>query len=182
MSGRRGGIACPLGFIGLPGDVVGTGAPCGPWGRVGPVGPVCLLWGRRRSPNLHLAAVGAWPAPKVHLVAVGACPTPLTQSGCRGGVAGPLGPVCRSGGVAILWAPLGGRAGRGRSPGPRHAAMKAWPVSWASSGCREGLASPRATSGCHGSVAGALGRVWPPWGRGQFPGPRLAAVGAWPIP
>jgi len=31
-------------------------------------------------------------------------------------------------------------------------------------------------------VAGPLGPVWPPWGRGRYPGPRLAAVGAWPVP
>ena len=30
--------------------------------------------------------------------------------------------------------------------------------------------------------AGFLGFVWKPWGRGRTPGPRVAAVGAWPVP
>jgi len=41
--------------------------------------------------------------------------------------------------------------------------VAAWPVSWFPSG----------RLGC---VAGALVPVWPPWGRGRSPGPRLAAV------
>jgi len=61
-------------------------------------------------------------------------------------------------------------------------AVWAWPVSWAPYGRR-------------GGVASALGPVWPPWGRGRFLGsvwlpwergrslgPRIAAVGAWPVP
>jgi len=49
------------------------------------------------------------------------------------------------------------------------AAVLAWPVHWAPYGRR-------------GGVAGPLGPVWPPWGRGRSPGPRMAAVGAWPVP
>jgi len=65
-----------------------------------------------------------------------------------------------------VWPPWG----RGRFPGPRAATVEAWPVPWAPCGrC--------------GDVAGSLGPVWPfrkhglslrpmwpPWGRGQFPG------------
>ena len=36
--------------------------------------------------------------------------------------------------------------------------------------------------GRRGGVAGPLGPVWPPWGRGRSPGPRMAAEGAWPVP
>jgi len=30
-------------------------------------------------------------------------------------------------------------------------------------------------------VAGPLGPVWLRWGRGRYPGPRVAAVKAWPV-
>jgi len=33
-----------------------------------------------------------------------------------------------------------------------------------------------------GSVAGPLGTLWPPWGRGCSTGPIVAAVGAWQVP
>jgi len=49
------------------------------------------------------------------------------------------------------------------------AAVGAWPVPWAQYGRRRG-------------VAGLLGPVWPPWGRGRSPGSRMAAVGAWLVP
>jgi len=48
------------------------------------------------------------------------------------------------------------------------AAVGAWPVPWAQHRRR-------------GGVAGPLGPEHLPWGRGQFPGFRMAAVGAWPI-
>ena len=73
-----------------------------------------------------------------------------------------------------LWGSLAGQTltrkerGRGRSPGPRTAALGAWPVQWALYGRR-------------GGVAGPLGPEWPPWGRGRSPGPRLKAVGAWGV-
>jgi len=62
-------------------------------------------------------------------------------------------------------------------------AVGAWPVSCASSGRHGGVA-------CHlGPVwqplwgrGTPLGRVCQPWGRGPFPGFRVAAVGAWPVP
>jgi len=38
-----------------------------------------------------------------------------------------------------------------------------------------------ALSGHHGGVAGALSLVWPQWGRGRSPWPRMAAVGACPV-
>jgi len=59
--------------------------------------------------------------------------------------------------------------GRGRFPGPRVTAFRAWPVPWASSGLRDG-------------VAGLLATVWPPFLRDRSPGPRVAVVGAWPVP
>ena len=59
--------------------------------------------------------------------------------------------------------------GRGRTPGPRVAAVGAWPV-------------PRASCGRRGGVAGPLGPVWPPWGRGRSPGHRMVAVWEWPVP
>ena len=59
--------------------------------------------------------------------------------------------------------------GRGHSTGPRLATVGAWPVPWAPS-CRRG------------GVAGPLGPVWPQWRCGRDPGPRLAAVGAWQGP
>jgi len=49
------------------------------------------------------------------------------------------------------------------------AAVGAWPFHWAPCGRR-------------GGVVGPLGPVWPPWGRGRSPEPRVAAVGAWPVP
>jgi len=49
------------------------------------------------------------------------------------------------------------------------AAVAAWPVSWAPYGRRVG-------------VIGPLGPVWPPWGRGPSHVPRMAVVGAWPVP
>jgi len=30
-------------------------------------------------------------------------------------------------------------------------------------------------------MAGPLGPVWPPWGRGRSPGARVVAVGTWPV-
>jgi len=66
--------------------------------------------------------------------------------------------------------------------GPRVAAVGSWQVPWPPSGRR-------------GGVAGRLGPVWPPWGRGRSPGhvwpplgrgpsprPRMATVGAWLVP
>ena len=72
--------------------------------------------------------------------------------------------------------------GRGRSPGPRVAALGAWPVPWASCGRRGGVASPLGLVWKPLGVAGPLGLVWPQRGRGRSPGPRVAAVGAWPVP
>jgi len=48
------------------------------------------------------------------------------------------------------------------------ASVGAWPVPWA-------LWVHR------GGVAGPLGSVLPLWKRGRFPGPRVAAVKAWPV-
>ena len=99
---------------------------------------------------------------------MGVRPVPWVSSS-PWGVASPLGPV---------WPPRG----RCRSPGPRKVAVGACPVPWGRYVHR-------------GGVAGPLGSVWLPWGRGRFighrlaavwcgrsPGPRLAAVRAWPVP
>ena len=66
--------------------------------------------------------------------------------------------------MGFVWLPRE----HGRSPGPRVAAVKAWPFPWAS-GIRRWI------------VAGTLGLVPPP-GRGRSPGLRVGAVGAWPAP
>jgi len=68
--------------------------------------------------------------------------------------------------------------------------MEAWPVPSAPYGCRGGVTgllalygpveawpNPWALYGRHEGVLGLLGPVWPPWGRGQSPGPRMEAVG-----
>jgi len=46
--------------------------------------------------------------------------------------------------------------------------MGAWPVPWAAYG-RLGV------------VAGLMGNVWSPWGRGRSPAPRMATAKAWPF-
>jgi len=84
--------------------------------------------------------------------AVGAWPHPWAPFDCRRGVAAPL---------ARVWPPWG----RDCSPGPREAAVMAWPVPWAMCG---GMAAP-------------VGFVWMPWGRGRSLGPGLTAVEAWPL-
>jgi len=130
------------------------------------------------------------------MIAVGSWPVPWVPYGCRGGVAGPMGPI---------WLPWG----RGRSPGPRNAAVGVWPVAWARYGCRGGVAGPLGLFWPQGGVAGPLGPyghrggvagpldpygrrggggvagflgpVWPLWRRGQFFGPRMAAVEVSPV-
>jgi len=103
-----------------------------------------------------MAAVGVWPVPWALFDCRGGVAGNLDLSGRREGVVDPLGPV---------WPPFR----RGRSPGPRLAALVAWLVPWA-------------PSGRLGGVAGPLGPVWSPWGRGRSPGPRMVAMGAWPVP
>jgi len=125
--------------------------------------------------------VGAWPVPlascsrrkasPVHEVRVSAVevrPVFLVACGRRAFAAGPLGFVYQP------W-------GRGRSPRPRVAAVGA-------------LSVPLAPCGRRGGVVGPPGPVWPTCGRGRShwhlvfavgcgwsPGPRVAAVGAWPV-
>jgi len=116
------------------------------------------------------------------MVAVGAWPVPLAPYGRRGGVAGSLRTVRLPWGRGQYPGPRMATGGRGRSTGPRMVAVGVWPVSWISYGRR-------------GNVAGPLNLVWLPWGRGRypgsrmaaeggcrFPGPSMAAVGAWPVP
>ena len=95
--------------------------------------------------------------------------TSVRVHGRHGGGAAPLGPV---------WPPWG----RGRSPGPRMAAVGAWPLPSAPPGRRGGVAAPGAPPCSRGGVAAPPGPVCPPWRRGCSPGPRMAAVGVWPVP
>ena len=77
----------------------------------------------------------------------------------------------------VVWLPWG----RGLSPGPRVAAVGAWPVPWASCGHLGAWPVDWVSWGCRGGVAGPLGFVGLPWWRGRSPGLRGAAVGAWPV-
>jgi len=167
---RRGARPVPLSLYGCLGGVADL---------------IVHLWqpcGRGPSTGPCMAAVGAWPVP-------------CTSYACNGGVAGPWCPYCRRGGVAgppgPVWPPWGRGwspglrmvvVGRGWSPGPRMTTVGAWPVPWAPYGCRRGMAGP-------------LRLVWPPWRRGQFngppmaaggrgrsPGPRMAVMWEWPVP
>jgi len=179
--GRRGSWLVPFAPDGCPG---GVPRPLGfvwpSWER-GPSSRLCMAACRRGlSPGPRMASVGAWPIPRA-------------SYGRRGVVAHPLGPVWQPLGVAcplgLVWPPWGrglyfglrmapwGRGfssglvwpewGRGLSPGPRMATVGAWPVPWAPSAPRRGVACP-------------LGHVWPSWGRGPSPGPRMSAVGGVP--
>jgi len=84
-------------------------------------------------------------------------------------VAGPLSPVwwpwghCR-----VFWLHL--------------AAVGAWPVPLDLFGRREGVLVPCALFGRRRVLEDPLGPVWPPWNRGQSPGPCLAAVEVVPVP
>jgi len=80
----------------------------------------------------------------------------------------PLGPV---------WPPFG----RGPSPGPRMAAVVAWPVPWASYGRRGGETHLLGPVWRREGVAHPMGPVWPTWRRGPSPGLRLTAVQALPF-
>jgi len=55
-------------------------------------------------------------------------------------------------------------------------------VPWAPCGRRGDLADPLGPVWPREGVAGPLGLVWLPWERGRATGPRVAAVGAWPVP
>jgi len=69
------------------------------------------------------------------------------------------------------------QCGRGRSPGHRVAAMKAWPDPWALCGCRWGVAGLRGLVWQPWGRSRTLGLVLLPWGRGRSSGPRVAAWG-----
>jgi len=103
------------------------------------------------------------------VAAVGARQVPLAPCGRCGSMAPPQGTV---------WLPLGhafshgqrmAAVGRGLFQWARMVAVKTWPVHFATYGRRCCVACP-------------LGIVWPPWGRGPYPGPRMAVVGVWPLP
>jgi len=103
-------------------------------------------------------------------------------------MAGPLG---------LGWSPWR----HGRAPGPRVAAVGAWPVSWTPRGRRVGVAIPLNPvwppwvgavplgpalpplgRGRRGGAGDPLGPRLPPWGRGRSPSARVVAVGARPVP
>jgi len=138
-------------------------------GVAGPLGPICLPWGSGRSPGPRLSAVGG-------------CPVPWAPSVCRGGVAGPLGAVCPLWGRGYSSRSVWVSCGCGRTPGLCMAAVGAWPVPWVLSGCRGAWLVFWGPSRRRGGVAGLLGPVWPPWGRGRSLRRRLFAVKAWPVP
>jgi len=137
-----------------------SSVPWAPYGGrgdvVGFVGLVWLPWGRDRCPGLRMVVVGPWPVL-------------WAQYDGLGGVASPLGTVWMPWGSYWYATPVWPPWGRGRSPGPRMAAVGAWPVRWAPYGRR-------------GIVAGPVRPVWPPWRCDWFTGSRIAAVGAWPVP
>jgi len=57
-----------------------------------------------------------------------------------------------------------------------------WPVPWAPYGNRAGVAGPLDPVRPLWGVAGPLGLVWQAWGRVRSRGPRMAAMGARPVP
>jgi len=128
-----------------------------------------------------MAAVGAWLVPWVPYARVGAWPVPWAVYGRRGVVTGSLGPSGRRRFVAGFLVSVLPPWGRGRSPGPRLAAVGSWVVTWAPSGRHWGVAGPLGPVWPPWGVAGLLISVWPPWGRGPSIRPRLAALGAWPV-
>jgi len=152
----RGGVASLLGPVWLA------------WGRGHSLSPIWQQWGRGRSPGSSMAAVGTWPVS-------------WAPYGRRGSVAIPLRSVCPPWGrglspglVWLLWGVAGPRAPHGlHGRVADHLGLY---------GCREGVAVPWVLYGGCGGVAGPLGPVSPPWMRGRIPGPRMAAVGAWPVP
>jgi len=136
---------------------------------VGPLGSLFSPWVRGWSLGPIMAAVGAYQVTWAHRGRRGGAACPLGPRGRRGGVTGPFGLLSRRKGVAGPLGPVRPPWERIRSPGSHLAAVMAWPVPWAS-------------SGCHGGVAGAPVPVRLMWGQGRSPGPHETAVGAWPIP
>jgi len=182
---------CRRGEAGLLGPICPPGC-CGQ-----SPGPLWLKWGCGWSPETVCLPLGHGLSLGPHMATVGAWPFALASYGCRGGGAVSLGPVwppwwecgrypgpqmAAMGAWPVPWAPYGRIWGRGRSSGPRTSAVGSWPVFSVPSGRRGRVAGPLGPSGRRGGVVGPLGSVWPPWGRGRTPGPRLAAVGTWPVP
>jgi len=125
----------------------------------GLLGPVWTPWGRGRSPGPRLAPLDRGRSLGPRLAIVGAWLFPWALAGRRWSVTRPQG---------LVWLPWG----RGPSPGPclasepRLAAVKAWPVPWAQSGCHGGVDGPLGPVWHRVGVAGFLGLVWQPLGRG----------------
>ena len=137
-------------------------------GGAGALGPVWPPLGHGRSPGPYIVDAGVWPflwAPY----------------GRRRVVAGPVGPVWMVWGRGRFRGALKPPRRRGRSRGPRMIDVEAWPVPFASYGCCEGVEGPVAPYGRLEAWPVSCTPYWLPWGRGQSPGPRMAAVGAWPF-
>jgi len=113
-----------------------------PWGVADPLFGVWLPWGRGRSSGARLAAVVWWPVPWTSSGRCGGVVINLVVVWPPWGVAGPLVPVWPPWGVADPLVPVWRPLGRGRYPGPRLAAVGAWPVPWSLSGCCGGVAGP----------------------------------------
>ena len=92
------------------------------------------------------------------MVSAGVWQAPWASGGRRGTVAGPLGLVwlpwgrCRP--LGFVWPPWW----RGWIPGPRMAAVVAWPATWASCGYLGAWPNPWTPCGCREGVAGHLGQ------------------------
>ena len=109
-----------------------------------------VVWPRNRCKPLVTIFVLHFPLSRMCL---GAWPVHWAPYGRRGGVVGPLGTVWPPWVGPVPWVPYGHRGGvarplgpvllpwgRGRSPGPRIAAVGSWPVPWALCGRRGGVA------------------------------------------
>jgi len=221
--GLHGGVAGPLGLVWPP-----WGRGFSPGSRIGVVGAWPLFYASYAfregvahplAPYCRRGGVAGplghvWPPrrrvryPRPRMAAMRVRPVPWAPYRRRGGVAPPWVSYCRRGSVATLlgfvWLPWG----RGRSLGPRMAAVGAWPVPWNPYGRRGGVAGPWAPYGCSGGVGGPFGPEWPKWGcgrpwalygrrggvagplalvwlpcaSGRSPGPCIDAVGSWPVP
>ena len=143
-----------------------------PWApsgcRRGTAGPLSIVWlplVRGWSPGRIWRSRGRGPLSWPRMVAVQAWPFPRALHGRRGGVAGLLGTVWSPWGVVRPQAPCGccrslgyslAAVGCNWSPGNSLAAVRAWPVPWAPSGHRGGVAVPWASSNSRGGVARPL--------------------------
>jgi len=128
-----------------------------------------------------MVAVVVWAVLYAPYGGLGGVAGPLGLAWPPWGVATPLGPVYlpwrhgRFPGALVAEWGRGGSFGRGQSPRPCTAAVRAWPLPWALYGRRGRVAGPLgpawhvlwAPCGHHGGVGGPLATVWPSWKRGR---------------